>query len=112
MHVAFVNKWWKERTTKNFISNESSRNVFNRFRIFTFVNHIACIIVSLIEKVAMKSRNLTKSLLIINDVKEKQQRLEIRLDLRSLAMKVWEKFLIDLEFLISYQDHIYALYHY
>lgn len=54
----------------------------------------------------MKSRNLTKSLLIINDVKEKQQRLEIRLDLRSLAMKVWEKFLIDLEFLISYQDHI------
>lgn len=54
----------------------------------------------------MKSRNLTKSLLIINDVKEKQQRLEIRLDLRSLAKKVWEKFLIDLDFLISYQDHI------
>lgn len=38
----------------------------------------------------MKSRNLTKSyaLLIINDVKEERRRLEIRLDLRSLAMKV------------------------
>lgn len=78
-----INDEKKER--RRISSAMKVQEIFNLHRIFSFVNHC---IVSLIGKVTMKSRNLTKSLLIINDVKEKQQRLEIRLDLRSLAKKV------------------------